>query len=98
MTFTNTTLNPTIGTWTGFISYLNTSTNGLLGITILVVLWAVMFFGLKNYETEKATVASFFPTSIIAWMFYGVGFISIWWATACTSAFLLSVFIFWVKE
>lgn len=98
MTFTNTTLNPTINTVTGFLSYLNVQSNGLLGVSITVVMWATIFFALKAYETEKALVASLFPMSIIAWSFYGVGLLSQWWAMAYTVGLLLSMFMFWVGK
>lgn len=80
------------------LRYLDNGSNGLLGAILIVIIWAILFFLMKDYEIEKVAVASLFPSMMVGWMFYAIGLISLWWATTATVLFFLSVLVYWLSR
>lgn len=52
-----------IGSW---LQYTDSVTNGLLGWSIILMVFIISFLSMKNYPTSKALAASFFITTVLA--------------------------------
>ena len=60
----------------GLALWANSVTGSLFWPLILLGLFAIMFFSLKNYPMERSFATSSFVTAIIGIMFYLIGLVS----------------------
>lgn len=58
-----------------FVTNLNTASGGVLGSFLLIIIFAIMFISLKQFELSKAFAASSFLTLFVAILFRIIGLI-----------------------
>ena len=67
---------PAFTSFLDLFTYANTNTGGIFGWMFMISLYAIIFFSMQRYGTEKALmVASFFSASLSV-LFVGVGLVS----------------------
>ena len=60
-----------------YLEAVNSLTSGLYAVSILLVLFLLMFMVFKHHETKNVFVGASFMMSIMAVLFYFSGFVSI---------------------
>ncbi len=55
---------------------LNEVTGELFGISIMIMIFFIMFLSMKNFETEKALTSSLFITSMSGFFLFLMGIVS----------------------
>lgn len=59
----------------GLVQSANSLTDNLLGVSLLMVIWVVIFVALKNYFTQAAMVTASFITMIVGILFFISGLV-----------------------
>ncbi len=56
----------------------NTFTGGVWGVVMVILIWAISFFSLKNYDSSRAFAYASTITAITSSIFFAMGLISSW--------------------
>jgi len=58
-----------------FITGLNTSTEGKIGLISLFIIWIILFTAFKNYDSRVGAVASSFIITLLTTIFWALGWV-----------------------
>lgn len=76
------------------LTYINSSTNDLFGVMILLMIWAIMFAGFKTkYRLEESFAGASYLTMLTAVILFGLELISGTYLTITVLLLVIAVFL-----
>ena len=94
----NTTFMDTSNNIFEFVSGLNTSSNSQIVYWILVLVWVITFISMKNFDTKVIFFSSSFLTTIIAILFFSIGWITMTILIIPIVMTFFSLLAFWLNK
>lgn len=82
--------------FTGFFSYMNDITSFWFGNFMVIIIFFVLFIGMKNYTTERAFGAAAFITLLFSFFLWGahlVNFVTVLYCVVISAIALVNLII-----